>query len=91
MSRIEKLTKLIHVSTKNYIHGYIGDTPAYLRNIVDTICIMAWTCFSFMRLQLMRQTPSAYENYRKSGRYFDIVYHENARSVPHYQNIYQIE
>ncbi|CAL9242712.1 unnamed protein product [Arabidopsis halleri] len=87
MNRIQKLTKLILVSTKNYFPGYLGDTPAYLHNI----SAVAWTCFSFMRLQLMRQTPSAYENYRKSGRYFDIVYHENARSLPHYQNIYQIE
>ncbi|AEE33637.1 unnamed protein product [Arabidopsis thaliana] len=33
----------------------------------------------------------AYENYRKPGRFFDIVYHENARALLHDQNIYRIE
>ncbi|CAH8388149.1 unnamed protein product [Eruca vesicaria subsp. sativa] len=32
-----------------------------------------------------------YENYRKQGRFFDIVYHENARALLHEQNIYRIE
>ncbi|CAF2133669.1 paired amphipathic helix protein Sin3-like 5 [Brassica napus] len=32
-----------------------------------------------------------YENYRKPGRFFDIVYHENARALLHDQNIYRIE
>ncbi|KAL0689904.1 hypothetical protein Bca4012_089582 [Brassica carinata] len=32
-----------------------------------------------------------YENYRKPGRFFDIVYHENARALLHEQNIYRIE
>ncbi|KAL1218756.1 Paired amphipathic helix protein Sin3-like 5 [Cardamine amara subsp. amara] len=32
----------------------------------------------------------AYENYRKPGRFFDIVYHENARALLHDQNIYRI-
>ena len=31
-----------------------------------------------------------YENYRKPGRFFDIVYHENARALLHEQNIYRI-
>ncbi|XP_010472123.1 PREDICTED: kinesin-like protein KIN-7M, chloroplastic isoform X2 [Camelina sativa] len=33
MSRIQKLTKLILVSTKNSIPGYLGDTPAHQRSI----------------------------------------------------------
>ncbi|KAL9300174.1 Kinesin-like protein KIN-7M [Arabidopsis thaliana] len=33
MSRIQKLTKLILVSTKNSIPGYLGDTPAHSRSI----------------------------------------------------------
>ncbi|XP_020890278.1 paired amphipathic helix protein Sin3-like 5 isoform X2 [Arabidopsis lyrata subsp. lyrata] len=33
----------------------------------------------------------AYENYRKPGRFFDMVYHENARALLHDQNIYRIE
>ncbi|XP_010510993.1 PREDICTED: paired amphipathic helix protein Sin3-like 5 isoform X1 [Camelina sativa] len=33
----------------------------------------------------------AYENYRKPGRFFDIVYHENARALLHDQNIYRIK
>ncbi|XP_018446128.1 paired amphipathic helix protein Sin3-like 5 [Raphanus sativus] len=32
-----------------------------------------------------------YENYRKPGRFFDIVYHENTRALLHDQNIYRIE
>ncbi|XP_020866774.1 paired amphipathic helix protein Sin3-like 6 [Arabidopsis lyrata subsp. lyrata] len=32
----------------------------------------------------------AYENYRKPGRLFDIVYHENACAILHEANIYQI-
>ncbi|KAF8091961.1 hypothetical protein N665_0430s0001, partial [Sinapis alba] len=32
-----------------------------------------------------------YENYRKPGRFFDIVYHENARALLHDQNIYRIK
>ncbi|CAH8302693.1 unnamed protein product [Eruca vesicaria subsp. sativa] len=32
-----------------------------------------------------------YENYKKPGRFFDIVYHENARALLHEQNIYRIE
>ncbi|XP_024015380.1 paired amphipathic helix protein Sin3-like 5 isoform X2 [Eutrema salsugineum] len=32
-----------------------------------------------------------YENYRKPGRFFDVVYHENARALLHDQNIYRIE
>ncbi|KAG2302536.1 hypothetical protein Bca52824_031187 [Brassica carinata] len=32
-----------------------------------------------------------YENYRKPGRFFEIVYHENARALLHDQNIYRIE
>ncbi|CAN8244921.1 unnamed protein product [Cochlearia groenlandica] len=33
----------------------------------------------------------SYENYRKPGRFVDIVYHENARALLHDQNIYRIE
>ncbi|XP_010548113.1 PREDICTED: paired amphipathic helix protein Sin3-like 5 isoform X2 [Tarenaya hassleriana] len=33
----------------------------------------------------------AYENYRKPGRFFDMVYHENARVLLYDQNIYRIE
>lgn len=33
MSRIQKLTKLILVSTKNSIPGYLGDTPTHQRSI----------------------------------------------------------
>ncbi|RID44814.1 hypothetical protein BRARA_I01583 [Brassica rapa] len=32
-----------------------------------------------------------YESYRKPGRFFEIVYHENARALLHDQNIYRIE
>ncbi|CAF1725419.1 unnamed protein product [Brassica napus] len=32
-----------------------------------------------------------YEKYRKPGRFFEIVYHENARALLHDQNIYRIE
>ena len=32
-----------------------------------------------------------YEKYRKPGRFFDIVYHENARALLHEQNIYRFE
>ncbi|KAL0736949.1 hypothetical protein Bca4012_013159 [Brassica carinata] len=32
-----------------------------------------------------------YENCRKPGRFFDIVYHENARALLHDQNIYRIQ
>ncbi|KAF8081477.1 hypothetical protein N665_0884s0006 [Sinapis alba] len=32
-----------------------------------------------------------YENYRKPGRFFETVYHENARALLHDQNIYRIE
>ncbi|XP_023633198.1 paired amphipathic helix protein Sin3-like 6 isoform X2 [Capsella rubella] len=32
----------------------------------------------------------AYENYRKPGRFFDLVYHENARALLHEANIYRI-
>ncbi|XP_010543964.1 PREDICTED: paired amphipathic helix protein Sin3-like 5 isoform X2 [Tarenaya hassleriana] len=32
-----------------------------------------------------------YENYRMPGRFFDVVYHENARTILHDQNIYRIE
>ncbi|KAG2317114.1 hypothetical protein Bca4012_068007 [Brassica carinata] len=32
-----------------------------------------------------------YENYRKPGRFFDIVYHENARALLHDHNIYRIK
>ncbi|ESQ35817.1 hypothetical protein EUTSA_v10006620mg [Eutrema salsugineum] len=32
----------------------------------------------------------AYENYRKPGRFFDLVYHDNAHALLHEANIYQI-
>ncbi|CAH8387248.1 unnamed protein product [Eruca vesicaria subsp. sativa] len=32
-----------------------------------------------------------YEKYRKPGRFFDIVYHENARALLHEQNIYRFK
>uniref|UniRef100_A0A1J3I1R9 Paired amphipathic helix protein Sin3-like 6 n=3 Tax=Noccaea caerulescens TaxID=107243 RepID=A0A1J3I1R9_NOCCA len=32
----------------------------------------------------------AYENYRKPGRFLDLVYHENARALLHEANIYRI-
>ncbi|XP_018457757.1 paired amphipathic helix protein Sin3-like 5 [Raphanus sativus] len=32
-----------------------------------------------------------YESYRKPGRFFEIVYHENARALLHDHNIYRIE
>ncbi|XP_010553645.1 PREDICTED: paired amphipathic helix protein Sin3-like 5 isoform X2 [Tarenaya hassleriana] len=32
-----------------------------------------------------------YENYRKPGRFFDAVYHENVRALFHDQSIYRIE
>ncbi|KAF8110006.1 hypothetical protein N665_0088s0024 [Sinapis alba] len=32
----------------------------------------------------------AYENYRKKGRFFDLVYQENARALLHEANIYRI-
>lgn len=33
----------------------------------------------------------AYEKSRKPGRFFDVVYHENARVLLHDENIYRIE
>ncbi|KAL1222790.1 Paired amphipathic helix protein Sin3-like 6 [Cardamine amara subsp. amara] len=33
---------------------------------------------------------NAYENYRKPGRFFDLVYHENACALLHEANIYRI-
>lgn len=33
MSRIQKLTKLILVSTKNSIPGYLGDVPTHQRSL----------------------------------------------------------
>lgn len=33
----------------------------------------------------------AYEKSRKLGKFFDIVYHENARFLLHDENIYRIE
>ncbi|CAH2047640.1 unnamed protein product, partial [Thlaspi arvense] len=32
----------------------------------------------------------SYGNYRKPGRFFDIVFNENARALPHDLNTYQI-
>ncbi|CAN8311913.1 unnamed protein product [Cochlearia groenlandica] len=32
----------------------------------------------------------AYENFRKPGRFFDLIYHENARALLHDANIYRI-
>ncbi|KAG7533462.1 Reverse transcriptase zinc-binding domain [Arabidopsis thaliana x Arabidopsis arenosa] len=76
--RADCLAKKARTRGSLFSHGVM--TPDEMDLLVEQVkrLAVAWTCFRFMRLQMMRQTPSAYENYRKSGRYFDIVYHENA-------------